>query len=250
MRNEIVESTVGSARTRTHPRLRRSGVRMGVAATVATLSLVAVASPAFAHANIITGTSSCSTLAGVADYQVTWTVTNNWNLPENARVTYATGGATTLSEASFMIPASGNGSGGAGHMPYASVTVVQTLPQSASGTTFLDVIGTYSDNYSTSNSGEITAPTNCPPALATTPPTIPAPAVLTPATAALVSPTTIPAAMPSLSPPTTTIPIALSVKKLKIGRSSNGAKRPTLFASTLPPSKPHAPIAKAATFTG
>jgi hypothetical protein len=223
---------------------------MGLAATVATLSLVAVAAPAFAHANIITGTSSCSTLAGVAGYQVTWTVTNNWNLPENARVTYATGGATTLSQASFMIPASGNGSGGAGHMPYSSVTVLQTLPQSVSGTIFLDVSSTYSDNYKTSNSGEITAPASCPSAVATTPTTIAAAAAVAPATAALVSPTTIPAAVAGVSPSTTTVPAAPPATKLKIGRSTNGAKRPTLLASKLPPAKPHVPITKAATFTG
>jgi hypothetical protein len=223
---------------------------MGVAATVATFGLVAVASPVLAHSNIITGTASCSTLAGVVDYEVTWTVTNNWNLPERARVTYATGGVTTLSQASFMIPASGNGAGGAGDMPYASVTVVQTLPQSVSGTIFLDVSSTYSDNYATSNSAEITAPTNCPSALATAPTTIPAPAPVGPATAALVSPATIPAAAASVAPTTTTIPAAPPAKKLKIGRSTNGAKRPTLLASTLPPAKPHAPITKAATFTG
>jgi hypothetical protein len=249
MRKEIVGSIVRSARARKHPRLRRSGIRMGVAATAATFGLVAMASPALAHANIVTGTSTCPTVAG-GDYQITWNVTNDWNLPERARVTYVTGGVTTLSQASFMISASGNGSGGAGHMPYASVTVVQTLPQSVSGTISLNVSSTYSDNYATSNSGEITAPTNCPPAVAPTPTTIPAPAPVAPATAALVSPTTIPAAVPSAAPAATTIAATPPTKKLKIGRSTTGAKRPTLLASSLPPAKPHAPITKAATFTG
>jgi hypothetical protein len=197
-----------------------------------------------AHANIISGTSSCSTSAGVVDEQITWTVTNNWNLPERARVTYATGGAATLSQASFMIPASGNGSGGAGHMPYASVTVVQTLLQSVSGSLFLNVSSVYSDGYVTSNSGEISAPTTCAFALATTPTTV------LPAIAALVSPTTTPIAAASVAPTTTTTLVVVSAKKLRIGRSINSAKRPTLLASTLPPAKPHVPIIKAATFTG
>jgi hypothetical protein len=137
MRKKILENTLRSAHIRQYQRLRRSGIRIGLATTAATLSLVAVAAPVLAHANIIAGTSSCSTLPGVVDYQVAWTVTNNWNLPESARVTYATGGVSTLSQATFMIPASGNGAGGAGHMPYASVTVVQTLPQSVSGPVFI-----------------------------------------------------------------------------------------------------------------
>jgi hypothetical protein len=247
MRMEIVEGIVRSARRRKHPRLRRDGIRLGGAAAVATLALVVVASPVLAHANIISGTSSCSTLAGAVDDQVTWTISNNWNLPENARVTYATGGVTTLSQASFMIPASGNGSGGAGQMPYASVTVEQTLPQPVSGSIFFDVSSVYSDGFATSNSGEIAAPTNCASALAT-PPTIPPPASVSPATAALVSPTTIPVAALGVAPPTTTPPVTLSAKKLN--HSTNGAKRPTLLASKLPPAKPQVPVTKAATFTG
>jgi hypothetical protein len=252
MRKDIVESTDGPGRRRRYSSLRRGGVRVGGVAMVATLALVVVASPVLAHANIISGTSSCSTSAGVVDEQITWTVTNNWNLPERARVTYATGGAATLSQASFMIPASGNGSGGAGHMPYTSVTVVQTLFQSVAGSLFLNVSSVYSDGYVTSNSGEITAPTDCAFALATTPATIPVSTPVLPAIAALVSPTTIPNAAASVASATTTttIPVVVSAKKLKIGRSINSAKRPTLLASTLPPAKPHVPIVKAATFTG
>jgi hypothetical protein len=234
-------------RTRLHPQWQRNGVYLGAALSVATLGLVATATPALAHANIIAGTSSCSTVPG-ADYQVTWTISNDWNLPETGHVTYATGGGATLSQTSVAIPPSGNGSGGSGQMPYQSVTVVQTLPQSVTGAIFLNTSSTYSDNYVTSNSGEITAPTNCPPALPPT--TIPPPAPVGPATAALVSPTTIPVVVPSVAPPTTTIPTSPPATKLRVGNSINGAKRPTLLASTLPPSKPHAPIIKAASFTG
>jgi hypothetical protein len=54
----------------------------------------------------------------------------------------------------------------------------------------------------------------------------------------------------SVAPPTTTIPTPPPATKLKVGNSTNGAKRPTLLASTLPPSKPQAPVTKAASFTG
>jgi hypothetical protein len=96
-----------------------------------------------------------------------------------------------------------------------------------------------------SNSGETTAPTNCPP-----PTTVPATAPVAPATAALVSPTTIPAQALSVAPTTTTVPASPPATNLKIANSTNGAKRPTLLASTLPAAKPHVPITKAASFTG
>jgi hypothetical protein len=230
-------------RIRTLPQRHRNGIYLGVAVTLAALGIAASATPALAHANIITGTSSCSTTAG-ADYQITWTVANDWNLPETASVTYATGGSDTLSQTSFTIPASGNGTGGAGQLPYQSITVIQTLPQSVSGTISLDASGTYSDSYETSNSGGITAPTNCPPpSPTTTTTTVPAPAPVAPAPA---SPTTIPAVVSSVAPTTTTILTPPPTKKIKVAARST--KRPTV--SALPAAKPHVPITKAATFTG
>jgi hypothetical protein len=231
-------------RTRIHPQWHRNGVYLGVALTVATLGLVAEATPALAHADIVTATTSCSTVAG-GGYQVTWTIANDWNLPETTYVTYATGGRSTLSQTSLAIPASGNGTGGTGQMPYQSVTITQTLPQSVSGTIFLNVSSTYSDNYSVSNTGQITSPTNCVPAAS-----IPIAASVSPATAALVSPTTIPAQVLIVTPTTTTVPAPPPARNLKIANSTNGAKRPTLLASSLPPAKPHVPITKAASFTG
>ena len=228
-------------RIRTLRQRHRNGIYLGVAMTLAALGIVASATPALAHANIITGTSSCSTTGG-ADYQITWTVANDWNLPETASVTYATGGSNTLSQTSFTIPASGNGTGGAGQLPYQSVTVIQTLPQSVSGTIVLNVSGTYSDSYETSNSGGITAPTNCPPPPPTTTTTVPAPTPAAPA-----STTTIPAVVPSVAP-TTTIPTLPPTKKIRVAAKST--KRPTVSASALPAAKPHVPIIKAATFTG
>jgi hypothetical protein len=63
-------------------------------------------------------------------------------------------------------------------------------------------------------------------------------------------PTTIPAAVSTVSPSTPPITTVWSAKKPKIGTLTHGANRPTLLASTLPPSKPHVPITKTATFTG
>lgn len=256
MPEKMPESFVHAPRSRVHPRLRRSTLHLGAAATFAVIGLVAVASPALAHANLITATSSCSTLNGVADYQVTWNIANDWNLPEQAVVTSTTGGVVTLSKASFTIPASGNGSGGMGGMPYESVTMVQTLPQSVSGTIFLDVSGTYSDNFGVSNVGEAAAPTNCPPAPPTT--TISTPVVS--ANTVLSPSTTAPSPAQSPVPPTTTtVPSPPAKDKLghsattvkrAIARSTTGLSRPTLLASVLPLSKPHAPITKAAAFTG
>jgi hypothetical protein len=226
---------------------RRRGLHLGVAASIAAFTLVVLSPAAFAHANLISGITSCGSPTS-ASYQVTWTVANDWNLPETARVTAATGGLGTLSVTSLGIAASGNGSGGDGHLPYASVTLVQTLPDSVTGSISVNVASRYSDGYTTSNVGQLSAPTDCAPTVSTVPTTtVPTttvpPAVInaTPVIAAAVSPTTIPAT-PVAAPPAPT--------KNKIARSSNSGKRPTLLAGALSPAKPVVPITKAATFTG
>jgi len=210
---------------------------------VTAFTLVALSPAAFAHANIISGIASCGSPTSTS-YQVTWSVTNDWNLPETAQVTAATGGLSTLSLTSLRIQASGNGSGGAGQLPYESVTVVQTLSDSVTGSISVQVASTYSDGYTTSDLGQIAAPTDCAPTVPTTTvptTTVPPPTSPTPAIAAATSPTTIPAAAQ--------VGTAAAPPK-KIARSTNGAKRPTLSAGALPPSKPVVPITKAATFTG
>ena len=218
-----------------HGRRRRGGIHLGVAAIIAAFTLVTLSPAAFAHANIVSGETSCGAPTGTS-FQITWSVSNDWNLPETVQVTAATGGLGSLSQTSLAIAASGNGAGGTGALPYASMTVVQTLPDSVTGLITMNVVGRYSDGYTTTNLGQIAAPTNC--ATASPPTTVPttiAPAPTTsptPAIAAAVSPTTIPEAAP-----VTTIPTA---KK----------KRPTLLAGSLPPSKAVVPITKAATFTG
>src|SRR5277367_6822858 len=222
---------------------RRNGIRVGVAATVAALSLMVVASPAFAHENFVTGTTSCATVPGTG-YQVTWTITNDWNLSETADVTVATGGIDTLSQPSIAIPASGNGLGGAGWTPYASVTIVQTLPPTVSGMIYLKVNSTFSDYFTTSNSAEVAAPTNCP---VPTPTTV-ATEAAAPEIAALASPTTVPTTVPT-SPAPSPIPTAAPPSENKRANSTNSATRPTLLDNVLPPAKPQTPIIKAATFT-
>jgi hypothetical protein len=207
---------------------------------ITAFGLVALSPAAFAHANIISGITSCGPPTS-GTYQVTWSVTNDWNLPEIAHVTAASGGLGTLNLTSVGIPASGNGSGGAGQLPYASVTVVQTLWDSETGPISLNVASTYSDGYTTSNSGQVASPTDCAPTVPTTTVATPPPSP-TPVIAAAVSPATIPAAAP-----TTTVP---APTQNKIARSGTSAKRPTLLANALPRSKPVVPITKAATFTG
>jgi hypothetical protein len=238
---------------------------VGVALTLAGMGLIASATPALAHANVVTGTSACPTVAGT-DFQVTWTVANDWNLPETLVVTAATGGISSVTQTTLVVPASGNGSGGMGQLPYQSVSFVQNLPQSVTGMVSLAVVGDYSDGYATSNSGQAYSPANCPVAAAPTPTTIAAPVPVAPSIPAVASPTAVPT--PTLVTPTTTItptasPVQLNVghstngrkrptslEKRNTGRSTNSGQRPTLLASALPSASPQAPILKAASFTG
>ena len=228
---------------------RSSGVHVGVAATIAAFSLVALASPASAHANIVSGTTTCGPATG-SSYQVTWRISNDWNLPETAHVIAATGGIATVSPTSLRISASGNGSGGDGQGPFASATLVQTLADSVSGSISVKVSSTYSDDYMTSNWGEVEAPTNCAPSVPTT--TVPTTTV--PSSSAASAPTALTPVIAAATSPTTVPPQALAVATAppvhKIAPSNNGGKRPILLANKLPRSKPVVPITKAATFTG
>lgn len=122
--------------------------------------LVGFALPALAHANDIAPVTSCAIPAGTG-YVVTWTVGNDYNLAETGTVTSVTGGLAGIAPESFSISASGNGSGGMGSTPYKTVTLTQTLPASASGTVTLDIQGTWSDGYVTTDPGVATLPTTC-----------------------------------------------------------------------------------------
>jgi hypothetical protein len=118
---------------------------------------------AFAHDNIVSGVATCSQVGGKED--ITWTIANDYNLSETASVYSATGGVGTVSGSPVNIPASPS-------QPYKSATMTQVLPGTTTGTDTLTVKGVWSDNYSTTDSGSVSLPTNCKsptPSLATTP---------------------------------------------------------------------------------
>jgi hypothetical protein len=225
--------------------MRGRGIRVGVAVTIAAFSLAMIASPAFAHADIVSGTTGCGSSSGTS-YEIIWSVANDWNLPETVEAT-ATSGAATLSDTSFEIPASGNGFGGAGQLPYESVIVVQSLPDSVTGPISLTVAGRYQDGYTTSNSGEVAAPTNC--ARTAPTPTVPTTLPVVPSTSATPAPVGA-SPPPTTAPPASSVPSPPAPKVKKVARSKKGLKRPTLLANSLPNAKPTAPISKAAAFTG
>ena len=112
---------------------------------MAVVGLVAFATPAFAHDNIVHATASCASPAG-SGYTIDWTVQNDYNATETGSVTSVTGGLSTLSSTTFSIAASPG-------QPYSSATVTQTLPPSASGLITIDISSTWSDSFSTTDVG-------------------------------------------------------------------------------------------------
>jgi len=120
-------------------------VKGGLASAVAVVGLVAFATPAFAHDNIVSATAGCASAAG-SGYTIDWTVQNDYNATETGSVTSVTGGLSTLSSTTFSIAASPG-------QPYSSATVTQTLPPSASGLITIDISSTWSDSYSTTDVG-------------------------------------------------------------------------------------------------
>ena len=137
-----IRSRGGTGRHTSH--LRRV-VQGGLASAVAVVGLVAFATPAFAHDNIVSATANCASPAG-SGYTVVWTVQNDYNATETGSVTSVTGGLSTLSSTTFSIAASPG-------QPYSSTTVTQTLPPSASGPITIDISSTWSDSYSTTDVG-------------------------------------------------------------------------------------------------
>src|SRR5580700_5112539 len=49
--------------------------------------LFVAATAASAHQNIVSGTVTCVTTSSTAQYDITWTISNDWNLTETAFVT-------------------------------------------------------------------------------------------------------------------------------------------------------------------
>ena len=161
--------------TRRSSRLIRRIWQAGLATVCALGGVVVFGTAAFAHDLVISGTVSCATPAG-SGYQITWTVSNNWNENEQSTVTQATGwpSNSTVSPTSFSIAASGNGSGGAATGPLQTATVHQTLASSYSGTATITIKGYWTpDDYTNSDQGSVTLPGNCTPTTTTAAPSSP-----------------------------------------------------------------------------
>jgi hypothetical protein len=138
----------------TPKRWSRTFVQGGLASALALVGLVAYSAPAFGHNNLVNATGSCASPLGTG-YVITWNIANDYNLTETGHITSVTGGLGTLSTTSFSLPASPG-------TPYASVNVTQTLPASASGTITLDTDATWSDGFTTTDSGTFNlASLNC-----------------------------------------------------------------------------------------
>ncbi|HTT86311.1 MAG TPA: hypothetical protein VMF60_02990, partial [Acidimicrobiales bacterium] len=114
---------------------------------------------ASAHDNIVSGVASCSAVG--ASWDITWTISNDYDLSETVSVVSATGGVGTVSGSPVKIAASPS-------MPYKTGTMTQVLPGSTTGTAAITVQGTWSDNYTTTDEGSVSLPSACvPPSPAT-----------------------------------------------------------------------------------
>ena len=134
-------------------RVRRV-VTGAAASALAIVGLVAFATPAFAHDNLISASANCASPLG-SGYTIAWTIQNDFNGPETGSVTSVTGGLSTLSSTTFGVAASPG-------QPYSSTTLTQTLPATASGPITLAISSRWSDGFSTADatSYDIT-PLNC-----------------------------------------------------------------------------------------
>ncbi len=116
-----------------------------MASALVVVGLVAFATPAFAHDDIVSATASCASPAG-SGYTIVWTIQNDFNLTETGSVTSVTGGLSTLSSTTYSIAASPG-------EPYSSTTLTQNLPATASGTITIDISSQWSDGFSTTDTG-------------------------------------------------------------------------------------------------
>ena len=132
----------------------RHVVTGAAASALAIVGLVAFATPAFAHDNLISANASCASPLG-SGYTIVWTVQNDFNLAETGSVTSVTGGLSTLSSTTFGIAASPG-------QPYSSATLTQTLPATASGLITLDISSRWSDGFSATDTASYDiSPLNC-----------------------------------------------------------------------------------------
>jgi hypothetical protein len=132
-------------RTGRKPSHRRRVVKGGIASALAVVGLVAFATPAFAHNDIVSATASCASPAG-SGYTIVWTIQNDFNLTESGSVTSVTGGLSTLSSTTYSIAASPG-------EPYSSTTLTQNLPATASGTITIDISSKWSDGFTATDTG-------------------------------------------------------------------------------------------------
>ncbi len=116
-----------------------------MASALVVVGLVAFATPAFAHNDLVSATASCASPAG-SGYTIVWTIQNDFNLTETGSVTSVTGGLPTLSSTTYSIAASPG-------EPYSSTTLTQNLPATASGTITIDISSQWSDGFSTTDTG-------------------------------------------------------------------------------------------------
>jgi hypothetical protein len=133
-------------------------VNAGMTAVIVLVGVVTavVVNPtaASAHDNSVTGVASCSPVG--ASWDITWTIANDYNLSETASVLSATGGVGTVSGSPVNIAASPG-------MPYKTGTMTQVLPGSTTGTATITVQGTWSDNFTTTDQGNVSLPKACVP---------------------------------------------------------------------------------------
>ena len=126
----------------------------GLASALAVVGLVAFATPAFAHNNLITASATCSSPSGTG-FKITWTIENDFNLAETGSVTSITLGLSTLNSTTFSIAASPG-------QPYSSTTLTQTLPPTASGTITMNISSRWSDGYTATDTDSSSLPQlNC-----------------------------------------------------------------------------------------
>ena len=121
----------------------RHVVTGAAASALAIVGLVAFATPAFAHDNLISANASCASPLG-SGYTIAWTIQNDFNEPETGSVTSVTGGLSSLSSTSFSVAASPG-------QPYSSTTLTQTLPATASGPITLEISSRWADGFSTTD---------------------------------------------------------------------------------------------------
>lgn len=105
---------------------------------------------ASAHSNAVVGSAQC--LAN-GTYTVTWTITNDWNLDENAAVNSHTPAGSSLSANSLSI----NRSSAANHT--GSITQTSIAGNNTAAT--LSVQGHWSDNYSQADKGSVSLAGTC-----------------------------------------------------------------------------------------